>query len=255
MKKLLAVTALILCSVFTVRAQESAKPQMNFVKFNLTSLLLKNYSLQYERVLSKSISAAVSFRFMPYTTVPFKSTIIDMAKFEDQETIDMFNTAQFANYSITPEIRFYLGKKGYGRGFYIAPYYRYASYEAQNLEFSFEIGDEEGQMAQTQKIDLSGSLTSHTGGIMFGVQWALGKHVSLDWWLLGAAYGVSSGVINGIPTPALSQEDIPTVKRELEEMDIPMVEKTVTVTSNNVRMDLTGPWAGIRSGIIIGIKF
>nr|MBP6365337.1 hypothetical protein [Bacteroidales bacterium] len=68
MKKLLAVTALILCSVFTVRAQESAKPQMNFVKFNLTSLLLKNYSLQYERVLSKSISAAVSFRFMPYTT-------------------------------------------------------------------------------------------------------------------------------------------------------------------------------------------
>ena len=79
-------------------------------------------------------------------------------------------------------------------------------------------------MAQTQKIDLSGSLTSHTGGIMFGVQWALGKHVSLDWWLLGAAYGVSSGVINGIPTPAISQEDIPTVKRELEEMDIPMVE-------------------------------
>lgn len=90
---------------------------------------------------------------------------------------------------------------------------------------------------------------------MFGVQWALGKHVSLDWWILGAAYGVSSGVLDGIPTPAIPQEDIADVKREIEEIEIPMVEKTVTVTSNNVRVDITGPWAGIRSGIVLGIKF
>lgn len=176
-----------------------------------------------------------------------------MAEFEDQETIDMFNSAQFANYSITPEVRFYLGKKGYGRGFYIAPYYRYAAYDTQNLNFSFETGD--GMNTQTQEIELKGNITSHTGGLMFGVQWALGKHVSLDWWILGAAYGVSSGVLDGIPTPAIPQEDIADVKREIEEIEIPMVEKTVTVTSNNVRVDITGPWAGIRSGIVLGIKF
>ncbi len=255
MKKLLAISTFIICFSFALKAQEALQPQMNFVKFNLTSILLKNYSLQYERVLTKRVSAAISFRFMPYTTIPFKSTIINMAEFEDQESIDMLNSAQFANYSITPEVRFYLGKKGYGRGFYIAPYYRYAAYETQNLEFSFETGDEMDPNPQIQKIDLKGSITSHTGGIMFGVQWALGKHVSLDWWILGAAYGVSSGVLNGIPTPAIPQEDIPDVKREIEEMEIPMVEKTVSVTSNNVRVDLTGPWAGIRSGIVFGIKF
>ena len=253
MKKLLAILVFIFCFSFAIRAQEALKPQMNFVKFNLTSILLKNYSLQYERVLSKRVSAAVSFRFMPYTNVPFKSTIIKMAKFEDQETIDVLNSAQFANYSINPEVRFYLGKKGYGRGFYIAPYYRYAAYDTQNLQFSFETG--EGMETQTQEVELKGNITSHTGGIMFGVQWALGKHVSLDWWILGAAYGVSSGVLDGTPTPAIPQEDIDEVKREIEEIEIPMVEKTVTVTPTNVRVDLTGPWAGIRSGIVLGIKF
>ena len=66
---------------------------------------------------------------------------------------------------------------------------------------------------------------------------------------------MSSGVLNGIPTPAIPEEEIANVKREIEEMEIPMVEKTVSVTSNNVRVDLTGPWAGIRSGIVFGIKF
>ncbi|OJV19834.1 MAG: hypothetical protein BGO30_00755 [Bacteroidetes bacterium 41-46] len=253
MKKLLAFSVFLICSSFVLNAQEALKPQMNYVKFNLTSILLKNYSLQYERVLTKRISAAVSFRFMPYTTIPFKTAIMNMADFEDQETIDLFNNAQFGNYAITPEIRFYLGKKGYGRGFYIAPYYRYAAYDTQNLEFNFNTGDD--QNPQNQKVDLKGSITSHTGGIMFGVQWALGKHISLDWWILGAAYGVSSGVLNGVPTPAIPESDLADVKREIEDMDIPMVKKTATVTSNSVRVDLTGPWAGIRSGIVFGVKF
>ena len=253
MKKLLFITTLLFCSTFTLKAQEGVKPQMNFVKFNLTSVILKNYSLQYERVISKHVSAAVSFRFMPYTTLPFKSNIIKMAEFEDQQSIDLINNAQFANYAITPEIRFYLGKKGYGRGFYIAPYYRFAAYETQNLVVSFETGDDLDP--QTQTVDLKGSVTSHTGGIMFGVQWALGKHVSLDWWILGAAYGVSSGVLNGVTNPAIPEADLANVKREIEELDIPMVEKTATVTPNSVRVDITGPWAGIRSGIVLGIKF
>jgi hypothetical protein len=90
---------------------------------------------------------------------------------------------------------------------------------------------------------------------MFGVQWALGKHISLDWWILGVAYGVSSGVLNGVPTPAIPEADLADVKREIEDMDIPMVKKTATVTPNSVRVDLTGPWAGIRSGIVFGVKF
>lgn len=254
MKKLLFITALILCSTMIVSAQESSKPQMNFVKFNLTSLLLKNYSFQYERVLSKHISAAVGFRFMPYTTLPFKSSVIKMAKIDDPQIIDMINTAEFANYSITPEIRFYLGKKGYGRGFYIAPYYRYAAYEAQKFTASFEVGDQGQPGSYTQKIDFAGSISSHTGGIMLGVQWALGKHFSFDWWILGAAYGASNGTFSGKPTPNIPEDKVAQIKEKLEEMNIP--NKTIEVTPSNVKIGLDGiPWAGLRSGIIIGVKF
>lgn len=254
MKKLLLLSGLLLLITPGVFAQKaSEKHQMNFVKVNLTSLFLKNYGIQYERVLSKRVSAAIGFRLMPYTTIPFKDKIIDMANFEDQEPINILNHAQMANYAITPEIRFYLGKKGYGRGFYIAPYYRYATYDVNNVDITFEV--DEGGVPSEKSIKLAGNLASHTGGIMFGAQWALGKYVSLDWWILGPAYGVSSGVLDGLPSEPIPADGQADLKQEIESLEIPMVKQTATVTANSVKVDITGPWAGIRSGIIIGIKF
>ena len=99
MKKLLLLTGLLLLITPGVFAQKaSEKHRKNFVKVNLTSLFLKNYGIQYERVLSKRVSAAIGFRLMPYTTIPFKDKIIDMANFEDQEPVDFLNNAQIANY-------------------------------------------------------------------------------------------------------------------------------------------------------------
>ena len=52
---------LFACTTFNSRAQtDEAKPQKNFFKVNLTALVLKNYSLQYERVLNKTVSVAVA---------------------------------------------------------------------------------------------------------------------------------------------------------------------------------------------------
>lgn len=90
---------------------------------------------------------------------------------------------------------------------------------------------------------------------MFGAQWALGKYVSLDWWILGPAYGVSSGVLDGLPSEPIPADGQADLKQEIESLEIPMVKQTATVTANSVKVDITGPWAGIRSGIIIGIKF
>src|SRR5659263_220416 len=98
MKKLFILSLFVTCMLTIVNAQEipmatsdsskittdtemissetgndytvSDKPSKNFIKFNLTSLALKNFSLQYERVLTKSISAAVSFSIMPERNIP-----------------------------------------------------------------------------------------------------------------------------------------------------------------------------------------
>lgn len=50
----------ILSKKISAKNTVKPKPRMNSLKFNLTSLALKNYSLQYERILSRKFSFAVA---------------------------------------------------------------------------------------------------------------------------------------------------------------------------------------------------
>ena len=254
MKNFFVITALLICTTIQLNAQtvlvSTDKVQKNFIKVNLTSIILKNYSIQYERVLNKTISVSLSFRDMPTTTLPFKNQILKQMGSDNTDAQDIVENLTLGNYAITPELRFYLGKKGYGRGFYIAPFYRYAKYNAGNVAIEFDTDQN-----QTRSIDLSGNITAHTGGIMFGAQWSLGKHLCLDWWILGPHYGVSSGEMTGVPSPDLTPQEQADVRQNMEDMDIPMVKKTVEVSANKVAMVFDGPWAGIRAGISVGFKF
>ncbi len=62
MLTLLCLFALQLSGQYNVKAMNMGTdvPGKNFIKTNLTSMLLKNFSLQYERALTKTISASVS---------------------------------------------------------------------------------------------------------------------------------------------------------------------------------------------------
>lgn len=229
---------------------DNGKVPKNFIKTNITSIVIKNYSIQYERVLNKSISFSLSYRYMPNGSLPFKEQILKRVGTEDQNTIDAVNNLTIGNFAITPEIRFYLGKKGYGRGFYIAPFYRYAKYTAGNVAIDFET-----EQSQSRSIDLSGNITAHSGGILLGTQFAIAKYICVDLWMLGPHYGVSSGDMTGIPSPALTSQEQTDIRQNMEDMDIPMVKKTVEVSANKVAMIFDGPWAGLRVGISIGIRF
>ncbi len=138
--------------------------KMNIFKVNLTALPLKNFSIQYERVLQKKISVALNIRFMPSGDLPFKNSLNDAAN-GDPDIEKAINNAQMGNFSITPEFRFYPGKSGYGRGFYIAPYYRYAKFTADAIPIDYTA------LTTTKTITLKGDLTTHTGGLMIGAQW------------------------------------------------------------------------------------
>ncbi len=262
MKRLLILAVMLFSAVLFLNAQNvnsvpetKQQPQMNFVKLNITSVILKNYAIQYERVLTKRISVALSFRMMPSTSLPFKNKIINSMNNPDQQAIDAIESVKLNNIAITPEVRFYLGKKGYGRGFYIAPFYRFAKYGANNLDINFE--DNSSGTPVNRTVVMSGNLNTHTGGLLFGVQWALGKHVALDWWILGPSFGVSSGSLLGVSNTVIPPDGQQEIRNTIDDIDIPMVKKTVSFSSDNknVMIDLTGPWAGIRSGILLGFKF
>ncbi len=235
-------------STHKVKRKETGPHAMNLIKTNLTSIPLKTYSIQYERVLRKKMSVSLSLRTMPSANLPFKSTILNIAG-GDQNTKDIIQNTMLSNFAVTPELRFYLGK-GYGRGFYIALFYRYASFTTSQVPENYN-----DILNNQETINLSGKVTANTGGVMFGVQWLLGKHLCLDWWILGAHYGSGQGNFVGVPGQPLTPSEQDEIRKDLENVDIPLTNKTVTVTANNVTVKLDGPWGGIRSGLSFGFRF
>ena len=162
----------------------------NFIKLNLTSLAILNFSLQYERVFSRSVSGALSAAYMPENTIPkyiADEAIKQMDENSDEgidpEAEDIIRGMLISSYSVTPEVRFYLGKKRYSTGFYISLFYRYGSYSFSNIPIPYT-----NDLDEDITIDTRGDIISHSGGFLLGYQWALGKRMCLDWQIFGPHY-------------------------------------------------------------------
>lgn len=255
-QKQLLLAALLLFSA-TLFAQSNPATQAekdpqrvkDILKINLLSLPLKNVSVQYEYLLKKKISLAFGLRVMPSTAIPFEKQVLNAVGEDDQDTRDLINTSRLANFAFTPEVRFYLGK-GYGKGFYIAPYYRFVNVSSNTVTLNYSAAN-----GPKRSVNLSGDLHAHTGGVLLGAQWFLGKHVALDWWILGAHYGTGSGRFDGVPSTPLSPSEQEDVHQTLDNIDVPLVNKTVNVTANNIVVKTTGAFGGLRSGLCLGIRF
>jgi hypothetical protein len=258
MKKLFIFSLATTCILFSVLSREvqaeapadTVKISKNFIKFNITSAFLKNYSLQYERVITRGISMAVTYKIMPESGIPYADNIIKLADITDLKTQDLINGIRTGNFTLTPEIRFYTGKKKYGRGFYFALFYTYGHYTFNNARISYET-----DLGNDAILNTSGNVTTHSGGFMTGVQCALGKHVCIDWWILGTHLGVSSGEVTSLSSIPLTAADQNNIKDNINSIDIPMFKQTTEVTATKATMKFDGPWAGIRAGLSLGIKF
>jgi len=155
-----------------------------------------------------------------------------------------------SNYAITPEVRIYLSRKGYGRGFYIAPFYRYASFTSNDLNVFYT---DENNVEQS--IKMSGKLTSNTFGLAIGAQSTLGKRFVLDWSLFAPHYGSADGVFSGTTSRPLTSAEQDDLRGQLEGIDIPLTDETVNVNANGASLKLDGPWAGWRFTIALGFRF
>ncbi len=103
-----------------VRAQDHP----NVVKINLFGLAARNFSLQYERALTKKSAVALGFGFLPSGAIP----LVPQSAF-DSDSSGTLKSITLSGFSITPEYRWYPGTKdGAPNGFYLAPYIRYSKY-------------------------------------------------------------------------------------------------------------------------------
>jgi len=237
----------------TVSAQDekvSEKPARNIFKVNLPAVALRNYSFQYEFVVSKRISLALGYRNMPNGPLPFQSSLLSATGSNDPSTVNAIKNLTTSNTAFTPELRFYLSKKGYGRGFYVAPFYRSATYNASQINIDYTSGT-----SGTKTFPIAGSVKTQTYGLLLGTQWSLSKWLSLDWWIIGPQFGHAKGSLTGTSTTALSTQEQSALSTELNKIEIPYSTKTVSVTANSAKMDVDGPWAGVRAGLALGVKF
>jgi hypothetical protein len=175
---ILLLAAISMC----LKAQDTQKPAAGdqpkaVIKLNLSPLLFRNLTLQGEYAFHKNLSAALGFYYLVPRSLP--SWLMVLPK--------DFSRPEYGGWGLTPELRFYPGKKlkePAPNGFYIAGYLRHSrnyvamkyTFDAQNyLDFRFEYNPT-------------------TVGLMVGYQVLAGRHFSLDLWILG--YGVGRAAIS-----------------------------------------------------------
>jgi len=225
----------------------------NIAKMNVLALPFRNFSLQYERVVARKISVSLGVGIIPGGKLPMLSAF--ESYIDDEATMEQLQGVRLNNQTFTLEPRFYLGKHDGPRGFYIAPYARYSTYglSFDEFEYTVELEHEGHYIEETRTIPLDGHIRGFTGGLQFGAQWRIGRWVYLDWWILGGAYGTAKGKLTA--TAALSAEEQSALREELADLEIPMVDTDVDVDGNGARLNMKGPWAGVRSGLAVGVRF
>jgi hypothetical protein len=183
---------------------------------------------------------------MPKGSLPFEKQFSKSVK-SDKVNFDAF---QLGNMAVTPEFRVYMGK-GTLRGFYLSVYGRYASFD---VTAPIQYTRSDGSISQ---VLFDGKVDSYSGGLMFGVQYTLWKVVVLDIMMIGGHYGSCSGTINADNiSPALSAQDRQSLQNNINSIDAKPFNITGTVTSSTQAViHASGPWAGIRSGINLGVRF
>ncbi|RTL58260.1 MAG: DUF3575 domain-containing protein [Sphingobacteriales bacterium] len=228
----------------TAKIEAAFTGQKNLIKVNVFALFLKNITVEYERMVGKKTTLALDVRLMPKSGLPFKASF--RSAINNQNTKNQVDNFETGNFAIMPQARFYFSHKGAYHGFYIAPFACYAHYTG-DLPYIYN------DNGVDKTIPLSGSINTITGGLLFGAQWKIGKTVYLDWWIIGPHYGSSNGSISG--RQSLSPSEQSSLKADLDKLNLPLTKTTSTVDANGATLNFSGPWAGIRSGLCIGVRF
>ena len=215
----------------------------NILRVNLSALIFRNISVEYERKINDRHSLTLNIHAIPFGKLPFQS---EAQKLIDKTYVDM-NLAEIGVLGATASYRFYGRKKGVFHGFYFAPMINYNNYKS-TLPIQYNNG----------KTGLfMGNISAITGGIQAGIQCMLFKRVYLDVWIIGPSYGFSSGNLNFNGPLTINEQAILSAEIEDLKGSLPIyVIGSYTVNSTGASIAEQGPWAGLRAlGINLGFRF
>lgn len=249
--------------------EQNSQAQKNVVKLNLTPLIIRDVTVQYERVFLEKFSVALGMSYMlngPQPSYIPKIPFVDGLK--------------FSGFSITPEIRIYPHiLKGAPRGLYLAPYLKYSRYSLDaNVAWSgtFDVptpnsiptAPQSVPVTMSQTFNLKGSFSGMGAGLLIGKQMIIADHISIDLYLIGAHIGTNANLDVSSPITVYPENCPPEVKTaieksiqdKLDEIKLPPgIPGTVkaSVMNQTARVQLEKiPFLGVRFiGFNIGFAF
>ena len=249
-KSALVLLLLFFCSVAV--AQENKD---NVIKINVPALVFKNFSFQYEKAVNRKHSFAIAVRYRPESSIPFQQAIADL--FTD--TTIRLDLARMGNIGITPEYRFYLGKKGALQGFYLGPFLSYNHYSGDAPINYWGYNSQTNQFIPRVAV-FKGSINTFTAGLQVGAQWRLSNKLSFDWWIVGFNYGVNSGDFKYRGALTVDEQTtLDLVKlRPMKELLSSVIKIDIYEPPNasGAAFKTSGQWFGVRAmGFNLGYRF
>lgn len=237
------------------KENDGAAPKNN-IKLNLMALTATNISLQYERALGFKTSVALGVGFMPAHRLPYTRYVKDQfleygtaSQQAKDATNDFLDEARISGFSVTPEFRYYFGKRPQS-GFYIAPFLRYASY---SLDWDYVFKDEDkGTLYPTT---LNGTLSLLGGGVMVGAQWYY-KKISIDWWILGGSYNKTTLTLDAkVNLSNMDAEDRAELNDQIRDVTVKGKYFDATIKDSGVNGKGSVGLPALRLGLCIGFRF
>jgi len=241
-------------------AKSHAQGGQNAVKVNLLPLVGETFALEYERALTKRISVGAMFSTRAEKSLPMMGTIESYLKDDEPELLDVLKKSTLGATSFALEARFYTGKKGAFKGFYLAPYFKHTSY-AVGAPITATVERTVGGSTYSEDIEItaSGKLKASTVGLGFGLQFPIGRYLVIDWRIAGPGIGTGKGTLSGTTDRKLSAVEQAEFRKELDKLtkdDTPYVRiVSKEVNENGLEFKTDSPWANVRTGLSVGFRF
>lgn len=228
----------------------------NIIKTNLSTIMLGNYGVTYERLLTRKISASLGYRFMPktfLTQTPLTEKVMDYIKDENSDATKQLDKLQMSGNAITAEFRIYTGRRPGAKGFYAGVYGRYSSFK---YDYPYDFERPDGSMVL---VPMKGKSSGFGGGVILGGQFNVHKRVIIDLFIIGAHYGRMTGKVDALTDLSmLDEQDRRELKNDVESLIEIGGEKNITadVRNDGMRADIKMPFVGVRGlGLTVGVAF
>ncbi|MEM6317402.1 MAG: hypothetical protein AAF960_07010 [Bacteroidota bacterium] len=223
--------------------------EKNIVKLNLPNLAFGNLTLNYERVLSARNSVTLNLGYIrPQSVNYLVPTEIENGEVELEGLIDN----RFSGLTATLEYRMYGKKKGAPKGFFYAPYLRYANY---SYDFTDEFDTESS--TTTDYYNIESKLSTVGLGIQIGFQWFIADRISIDWGLLGVAaqYYTFSSTFTSTDDSFDYGELEAEFTSDIDDTPLSSSGLEFTASEDNLKLKWPLLFGGARTYLSVGYKF